>query len=890
MEADVFNIREQMKVIFLILLSAFFVISCVVDQGKIAVNLKRKVAPTSNPSSISMALVSNVQIINNQLVITGSGLSDVSSVKVDGNSFNQYFVIESKTATTIFANAANTFSFDVSKVFNLILSDASAAATFPIDFSLCNATLNAKGFDCTLPAADKDVLSFDFASNKWKPRSINGLSYLGAWDATTLEPSGSSPGDYYIVSVAGGPYGVGDWAVWNGSTYDRINNTTTISGVFGRTGAVLATEGDYNLDKLFDVDLTVAPVAGKILKYNGSKWVAAEDLSGGAAGSVTSAEIAAGAVTDSKIDTVSASKITGVMPYTQLSIATGEIPASKISGLPVLTSLLTTMITDTDLTHAPDGNTVFDALATKLNTTGGTLSVGTISGVPTPTNADDIVNKGYVDAYGQWTKNVGDIYRLTGNVGIGTSSPNASSALDITSTSKGLLIPRMTTVQRDAIASPVNGLQIYNTTTSSVNFYNGAAWGSIGVGGSGTIGTIPKFSAASTLADSAISETTTVNLSKGLVVAGNRTITSDPGNSLILHDGDLATQLVLGYGGGIRASGVMLEQMGAGSSVFRINSGDAVKWDFATNFGVNNNLILSPTMGGGNFIISGTNVGIGTTAPGYALDIKKTVIGAPYSLVNLQNPSTDDYTMLRYTGTGHSYATGVGNSTEAAFNVANKWFIYDANNDAMRLVVDTAGKIGIGTTAPGYKLDVQGGDINASGNVRAAGVAITSDKRWKRAIQPLENSIEKIKKINGVSYLWAADEYPEKKFGYEKQIGVIAQDVQAVFPELVLKDRDGYLSVNYPALIAPLIEAFKDQQEQIENNIVMFNNMKFGFIKKLNEHSRAIASIQAENNKLKAELMSQKKILLSQKAENILMKKYLCQKDSEAPFCLKIIR
>jgi hypothetical protein len=58
-------------------------------------------------------------------------------------------------------------------------------------------------------------------------------------------------------------------------------------------------------------------------------------------------------------------------------------------------------------------------------------------------------------------------------VGIGTINPDATSILDLTSSSQGLLIPRMTTAQRDAIASPANGLLIYNTSTSIFNFYKG---------------------------------------------------------------------------------------------------------------------------------------------------------------------------------------------------------------------------------------------------------------------------------------------------------------------------------------------------------------------------------------------------------------------------------
>ncbi len=66
-------------------------------------------------------------------------------------------------------------------------------------------------------------------------------------------------------------------------------------------------------------------------------------------------------------------------------------------------------------------------------------------------------------------------------VGIGTSSPDASAALDITSTTKGLLMPRMTNAQRLAIASPVAGLQVFVTDFDggSCMFYDGTKWGTL---------------------------------------------------------------------------------------------------------------------------------------------------------------------------------------------------------------------------------------------------------------------------------------------------------------------------------------------------------------------------------------------------------------------------
>jgi len=65
----------------------------------------------------------------------------------------------------------------------------------------------------------------------------------------------------------------------------------------------------------------------------------------------------------------------------------------------------------------------------------------------------------------------------SGNVGIGTNSPEA--ILDISSKTSGILIPRMTTAERDLIAAPSLGLQIYNITTKCFNVWNGSAWGQI---------------------------------------------------------------------------------------------------------------------------------------------------------------------------------------------------------------------------------------------------------------------------------------------------------------------------------------------------------------------------------------------------------------------------
>lgn len=75
-----------------------------------------------------------------------------------------------------------------------------------------------------------------------------------------------------------------------------------------------------------------------------------------------------------------------------------------------------------------------------------------------------------------------------GNVGIGTTSPSASAILDVQSTTKGARLPNMTTVQKNAIASPAVGLMVFDTTLAQLSIYDGSAWVAVGSGGGGGSG------------------------------------------------------------------------------------------------------------------------------------------------------------------------------------------------------------------------------------------------------------------------------------------------------------------------------------------------------------------------------------------------------------------
>ena len=129
-----------------------------------------------------------------------------------------------------------------------------------------------------------------------------------------------------------------------------------------------------------------------------------------------------------------------------------------------------------------------------------------------------------------------------------------------------------------------------------------------------------------------------------------------------------------------------------------------------------------------------------------------------------------------------------------------------------RLVIANDGNVGIGNflfTNPSQKLTV-------SGNVLATGSYITSDKRFKRNIQALPQALENLAKIRGVSYEFANKKFAERGLPQGKTIGLIAQEVEKIYPELVAEDAEGYKSINYDGLIPVLIEALKAQQKQIE--------------------------------------------------------------------------
>ena len=264
---------------------------------------------------------------------------------------------------------------------------------------------------------------------------------------------------------------------------------------------------------------------------------------------------------------------------------------------------------------------------------------------------------------------------------------------------------------------------------------------------------------------------------------------------------------------------------------------------------------------GSNFSINQEgNVGIGTTSP----DAKLTVD---------INSNADGYEAQRW----NSNVSGLDNGSHALYGSTGDWYIRSASSDGKVILQDTGGNVGIGTTSPDRKLVVKDDDgtpiqieyDGTLGNGSSVGIAFldngdgssavnsqirairesdyesglafftknsttgtqeslrvygngnawlrgtlaeASDSRHKKEIQTLSSALEKVSALRGVSYQWKDLNDDSTK------IGVVAQEIEKVYPELVHTSESGYKSVSYSKLVAPLIEAVKEIFSITESN------------------------------------------------------------------------
>jgi hypothetical protein len=207
------------------------------------------------------------------------------------------------------------------------------------------------------------------------------------------------------------------------------------------------------------------------------------------------------------------------------------------------------------------------------------------------------------------------------------------------------------------------------------------------------------------------------------------------------------------------------------------------------------------------------NVGIGTASPsGYGhggtnriAEIKNTAAAGP----NVQS-----HLILSTTGNSAS----LGGITWASTSLSGEQRTGFIGN-----VFETASA----TRLVFYTRDNGGGfgekfNIQSNGNALLQGTLTqSSDARLKKNIHPLKSALHNIQQLNGYTYNWI-----DENKDHDQQIGVLAQEVQKIYPELVKQNTNGELSVNYLGLIPVLLEGMKEQQKQIVNQQQQIDELK----------------------------------------------------------------
>jgi hypothetical protein len=103
------------------------------------------------------------------------------------------------------------------------------------------------------------------------------------------------------------------------------------------------------------------------------------------------------------------------------------------------------------------------------------------------------------------------------------------------------------------------------------------------------------------------------------------------------------------------------------------------------------------------------------------------------------------------------------------------------------------------------------GNLEVGGNICAVGtIGACSDARYKTDITVLEGALAQLSRIRGVNFNWRTDEFPDKNFRTDRDLGFIAQELKEVVPQVVTLGKDGYYSVDYGRLTPILVEAVKE--------------------------------------------------------------------------------
>ena len=431
----------------------------------------------------------------------------------------------------------------------------------------------------------------------------------------------------------------------------------------------------------------------------------------------------------------------------------------------------------------PQGLGVNGSLIYEVNGIGNTLQTFDLNGLLLNTGfqtAGSLSTTGdvIVDANGQNSGGFAPALRFGGN----GSSEGIASQRSGTANLDGL----------DFYTNGVIGMSLTNNSSLGVGTLNPQAKLDV----VGDIKSSGKVSATGAISGASLNVT-------GGIVAGSLSATGLVSGGSVsasgaISGGSLAAAGTLTAGGAAQAASVT--SLG-GVNVDKNNVGDGatakgISFGIASGEGIVSRRTAAPNQYGVDIttsftprisVTNGGNVGVNTQTPIVSLD------------VNGSTAVRGDFKMIQRGG-------GAGN-----------------NSGQGRALVDAGlNQGGVGATGLHINYANDFGQVNidsdtyVSGKVYSNGVALTSDARYKMNIVTLDHALENLLNLRGVTYDYDRAKWPAKNFPAERQIGFIAQEVERIFPELVVTDANGYKSVMYQNAVPILVEGMKAQQKQIE--------------------------------------------------------------------------
>ncbi|MEL6123483.1 MAG: tail fiber domain-containing protein [Bacteroidota bacterium] len=181
---------------------------------------------------------------------------------------------------------------------------------------------------------------------------------------------------------------------------------------------------------------------------------------------------------------------------------------------------------------------------------------------------------------------------------------------------------------------------------------------------------------------------------------------------------------------------------------------------------------------------------------------------------SLINVTADDILATQEDSTIYTHDGTLTGERTMTMGGNNLFFVSDSGSDTT--AIDSSGRMIIGggtftngAIASNVKLEVKG-------DILAVQIHSSSDRRFKKNISPVEGALRKVMGLEGVNYDFRTDEFANRNFPEERQLGFIAQDIEEFLPEVVRTNGDGYKAVDYSKVTALLVEAMKEQQQQIE--------------------------------------------------------------------------